>query len=116
MTGWDLDFRALRFSFFVHDYRSESVACGGESSRLPHCPCSVKKQCGEAGRERKRAKEKESQPQVEDTQSLFTAPFAQVPTLDGVTSGFPQGGSRALPEEVTQQASLESHFVCDQHP
>lgn len=69
MTEWDLGFRFSKFRLFVHGYRSKSVVCGGEGcSRLPHCPCSVKKQCGEAGRERKHAKEKESQPQAEYTE------------------------------------------------
>lgn len=77
MTEWDLDVRSSKFRFFVHGRRSESVGCGGEEcSRFPHCPCSVKKQRGEAGGEQKRAKEKESQPQVEYTKSFDASAFS----------------------------------------
>lgn len=56
--------------------RSKSVVCGGEGCcRLPSCPCSVKKQCGEERRESKGAKE-ESLLHVEYTESVESSAFS----------------------------------------
>lgn len=44
--------------------------------RADSCPCLVEKQCGEEGRERKGAQEKESQPQVEYTKAFGSSAFS----------------------------------------
>lgn len=76
MTEWDLDFRSSKSRLFVRDCRSQSVCGGGGCSGLPTSPCPVKKQYGEAGRERKGAKEEESQSQVESSKSFDSSAFS----------------------------------------